>query len=181
LPTDTAAARAEIESLTGVARRALRDVRAVAHDEHAVSLDAELAAAAALLGAAGIATHIDVDLPDLPGSAESVLAWAVREGATNTLRHSEATVWSVTAGRAWGRAWLEIVNDGAPPDRAGDGDGDGSGLAGVAERARAVSGTASSGPLPGDRFRLRVEVPEGADVADVAGARDVTEVGGGPP
>jgi two-component system sensor histidine kinase DesK len=50
LPTDTAAARAEIESLTDVARGALRDVRAVAQDEHVVSLPAEVDAATALLG-----------------------------------------------------------------------------------------------------------------------------------
>jgi two-component system, NarL family, sensor histidine kinase DesK len=161
LPTDTAAARAEIESLTGVARSALRDVRAVAHDEHAVSLDAELAAAAALLGAAGIATHIDVDLPDLPDAGESVLAWAVREGATNTLRHSAATAWWVTAGRSGGRVRLEIVNDGAPPTAAGDG----SGLAGVSERARAASGSSSAGPVDGNRFRLVVDIPETAEVA----------------
>jgi two-component system sensor histidine kinase DesK len=162
LPTDTAAARAEIESLTGVARSALRDARAVAHDEHAVSLDAELSAAAALLGAAGIVTRIDVDLPDLPGSVESVLAWAVREGATTTLRHSEATAWSVTAGRSDGRVVLEIVNDGAP---SSDVAGDGSGLAGLAERARAAAGSASAGPLDHGRFRLVVDVPVTAHAA----------------
>jgi two-component system sensor histidine kinase DesK len=113
LPTDAAAARNEIESLTGVARRALRDVRAVARDEHGVALPAELDAAAALLGAAGIATRVDVDLPGLAAPAEQVLAWAVREGATNTLRHSEATTWTVTGARQDGRVTLEIVNDGA--------------------------------------------------------------------
>jgi two-component system sensor histidine kinase DesK len=161
LASDTAAARAEIESLTGVARSALRDVRAVAHDEHGVSLEAELSAAAVLLEAAGIATHIDVDLADLPAPVESVLAWAVREGATNTLRHSEATTWRVTAGRSDGRVRLEIVNDGAASMVSSDG----TGLAGLADRARAVSGSSSAGPLDGDRFRLVVEIPETAEVA----------------
>jgi two-component system sensor histidine kinase DesK len=113
LPTDAAAARTEIESLTGVARRALRDVRAVARDEHGVALPAELDAAAALLGAAGIATRVDVELPGLAAPAEEVLAWAVREGATNTLRHSEATTWTVTGARRDGWVTFEIVNDGA--------------------------------------------------------------------
>jgi two-component system sensor histidine kinase DesK len=163
LPIDAPAARAEIESLTGVARSALRDVRAVTHDEHGVSLAAELDAAAALLGAAGIATHIDVDLPDVAGPVDSLFAWAVREGATNTLRHSEATAWWVTAGRSRSGEWLEIVNDGVPRD--GVADGGGSGLAGLAERARAVSGSASAGPVGEGRFRLRVEVPEVAEVS----------------
>lgn len=42
LAKDPAAARAEIESLTEVAREALRDTRAIARDEHAVSLSTEL-------------------------------------------------------------------------------------------------------------------------------------------
>jgi two-component system sensor histidine kinase DesK len=157
LPTDTAAARAEIESLTKVARGALRDVRAVARDEHGVSLAAEIDAAVALLGAAGIVTRVDVDLPGVTGPAQEIFAWAVREGATNTLRHSDATTWRVTAGRQGGRATLEIVNDGAPART-----GHGSGLAGLRGRARAMSGSADAGRTPDGLFRLHVEIPEDA-------------------
>jgi two-component system, NarL family, sensor histidine kinase DesK len=157
LPTDPAAARAEVESLTGVARGTLRDMRAVTQHEHEVSLAGEIQAAAALLGAAGIATTVDVELPDLAGPIEEVLAWAVREGATNALRHSAATTWSVTARRQAGRVALEIVNDGAPVPR-----GNGSGLAGLVVRAHAVSGSASATRSPDARFRLLVELPEGA-------------------
>jgi two-component system, NarL family, sensor histidine kinase DesK len=155
LSSDEEAARAEIEGLTGVARGALRDVRAVAHDEHAVSLTAEIDAAAALLSAAGIDTRIDVDASGLAHPVEEVFAWAVREGATNTLRHSDAAHWSVTVTRRARSVRLEIVNDGAP-ERIGRG----SGLAGLVERAGALSGSAS-GALVGDgRFRLLVEIPE---------------------
>jgi two-component system sensor histidine kinase DesK len=163
LPSDTAAARAEIEGLTGVARGALRDVRAVARDEHGVSLPSEVEAAAALLAAAGIDTRVDVDLPELSGlapPAAEVLAWAVREGATNVLRHSEATAWSLTGHRGAGRVTLEMVNDGATPDddaRAGGG-----GLAGLRSRAAAVAGSVSAGFLADGRFRLAVELPDGA-------------------
>jgi two-component system, NarL family, sensor histidine kinase DesK len=47
--------------------------------------------------------------------AESVLAWAVREGATNILRHSQAATVSISAGRSAGRVWVQIVSDGAEP------------------------------------------------------------------
>jgi len=165
LPTDAAAARAEIEGLTGVARDTLRDVRAVARDEHGVSLPSEVEAAAALLAAAGIATRVDVDLPDLSGltpPAAEVLAWAVREGATNVLRHSEATAWSLTGWRRAGRVTLEMVNDGAAPEEgAGDGIGR-SGLAGLRSRAAAVAGSVSAGFVADGRFRLAVEIPDGA-------------------
>jgi two-component system sensor histidine kinase DesK len=155
LASDEDAARAEIESLTGVARGALRDVRAVAHDEHAVSLGAELDAAAALLGAAGIETSIDVEVPALAHPVEEVFAWAVREGATNTLRHSDAVHWTVSVARHGAAVRLEMVNDGAPARI-----GRGSGLAGLTERAGALSGLATAGLVGDGRFRLLVEIPE---------------------
>jgi two-component system, NarL family, sensor histidine kinase DesK len=155
LPTDTAAAHAEIDSLTGVARRALHDVRAVTRDEHGVTLAAEIDAASALLGAAGIVTEVNVDLPDLAHPTEEVFAWVVREGATNTLRHSQATRWTVTGARRAGRVVLEIVNDGAPAQI-----GHGSGLAGLHERALDLSGSATAERTPDGRFRLHVELPE---------------------
>jgi two-component system, NarL family, sensor histidine kinase DesK len=54
LHRDLAAARAEIEGLTKVARGALRDMRAVTSDQHAVSLPTETDGATALLQAAGV-------------------------------------------------------------------------------------------------------------------------------
>src|SRR5215470_3905286 len=96
-------------------------------------------------------------LPDLPRPAEEVLAWAVREGITNVLRHSQATACSVTAARRDGMVWLEIVNDGARPPA-----GAGTGLAGLAERARALSGSAAGGYTRSGRFRLLIQIPEEA-------------------
>jgi two-component system sensor histidine kinase DesK len=164
LPTDTAAARAEIEDLTVVARDALRDMRAVARDEHGVSLPTELESAATLLEAAGVRADVDVELGVVAGPTEPVLAWAVRESATNTLRHSAATTWQVAARRWQGTIELEIVNDGVAP--AGDGDrhadGAGIGLAGLRQRAEALSGTLAAGSTADGRFRLRIEIPEAA-------------------
>ncbi|MEU8319383.1 histidine kinase [Nonomuraea sp. NPDC048881] len=155
LVKDAGAARAEIESLTGVARDALRDVRAITRDELAVSLRTEIDGAAALLGAAGVGTRLDVAaLPPLSGPAHDALAWAIREGTTNLLRHSEATTCAITVARGGGRVRLQIVNDGV----RGVGR-PGSGLAGVTERARAASGSSSTAVHDG-RFRLSVEVPE---------------------
>jgi two-component system sensor histidine kinase DesK len=155
LPSDPAAAYREIESLTGVARSALRDMRAVTRGEHDVSLPAEVDSAQAILEAAGVATRVAVALPGLSPALDAVLAWGIREGTTNILRHSQATTAVITAGRADGLAWLEIVNDEARP--AADG---GSGLAGLTGRARALGGTAIGGYLGAGTFRLRIELPE---------------------
>ncbi|MEU9868093.1 histidine kinase [Actinomadura sp. NPDC048021] len=157
LAKDPAAAGAEIESLTEVAREALRDTRAIARDEHAVSLSTELDGAAALLGAAGVHTRLDVaELPALPVPVQSALAWAIREGTTNLLRHSQAHSCAISLSRHQGTVRLEIINDGVRGTAE-----HGSGLCGVAERARAVSGTVSATVRDG-RFRFRVEVPEEA-------------------
>jgi two-component system sensor histidine kinase DesK len=160
LPSDPAAARAEIEGLTQLARSALHDVRVVTHDRQRVALRTEIDAAMALLAAAGIDTRLDVDLPEsgLDAAVGDVLGWAVREGTTNLLRHSDARTCWLSAGRSGGAVRLEVVNDGVR-DAAGRGHG-GSGLAGLAERAGAVSGTVTAGRLPDGRFRLVVEIPE---------------------
>jgi two-component system sensor histidine kinase DesK len=155
LRSDPPAARAEIASLTEIARDTLRGVRTVTSDEHTVSLRTETKGAAALLEAAGVDARIDVDLPGLPPPVDNMLAWAVREGVTNVLRHSQASTCSITAGRGDGRARLEIVNDGVQAPS-----GEGTGLAGLTERATALSGSVTAGPVGDGRFRLLVEVPE---------------------
>ena len=155
LSSDPQAARSEIASLTQLARNALRDIRGVTRGQPKASYRAEVDGAAALLAAAGISTHIDADLPQLSPPVDDVLGWAVREAVTNILRHSEAETCSITARRQAGRTRLEIVNDGASPGVA-----EGTGLAGLAERARALSGSASAQHIPDGRFRLAVEVPE---------------------
>jgi two-component system, NarL family, sensor histidine kinase DesK len=155
LHSDASAARAEIEGLTEVARDALRGIRAVTRDQYAVSLRTEIDAAAALLATAGIRVGVELDVPDLPGPVEGMLAWAVREGVTNMLRHSDARTCSITTARSDGTLRLEIVNDGARPPTAG-----GSGLAGLGERARALSGSVAAERTGDGRFRLLVEVPE---------------------
>jgi two-component system sensor histidine kinase DesK len=157
LGSDPAAAREKIESLTGLARDALRGIRAVGRDEHAVSLRHETEGAAALLAAAGVQARLDLDLPELPPALERLLAWAVREGVTNALRHSEARTCSISGRRLDGTIALEVLNDGVSGPV-----GEGSGLAGLAERARTLAGSVSAGRTAGGGFRLRVEVPERA-------------------
>jgi two-component system, NarL family, sensor histidine kinase DesK len=140
-----------------VARDALRDIHEVTRDERTVSLRTEADGAGALLAAAGVDARIDVALSGLAATVDNVLGWAVREGVTNMLRHSEPRTSSITARRRSGRVWLEIINDGVRP-RAGTGRG----LAGLAERARALSGSVATERTRDGRFRLVVEIPEEA-------------------
>ncbi|MGA6165799.1 sensor histidine kinase [Amycolatopsis magusensis] len=153
-------AKAEIESLVVVAQEALRGVREVTRDEHVASLPKETEGAVALLEAAGIGVRLDLDLPaphELPDRVHATLAWALREGVTNILRHSQATGCEITGGTRDGKYALEIVNDGA------DGEiGEGSGLAGLSDRVVALSGSAVVEHTGDGRFRLSVEIPQEA-------------------
>jgi two-component system sensor histidine kinase DesK len=154
LDHDRPAARSEIQSLTAVARQALRGLSAVTHDQHVAKLRTETDGAVALLRAAGVSTAVEIELPGLAGPTEAVFAWAVREGVTNVLRHSQAQACEIRAGQRNGLAWLEIVNDGAaapsPP---------GTGLTGLAARASAKSGSLATTHSADGSFRLYVELP----------------------
>jgi len=155
LARNTGAARAEIEDVARVAREALRGVRAITRDgTHAVHLRQEIDGATTLMRAAHIAPRVEVDLPELPPPVEGTLAWAVREGVTNVLRHSRATTCAISAGTRDGVVHLSVVNDGADP-----GGPAGSGLLGLAERVRALSGSFAAGPVEPGGFRLAVELP----------------------
>ena len=157
LRSDTAAAQLEIEDLTALARDALHGMRAVTSGKHAVSLRGEADSAAKLLLAAGVATEIDIDVADVSPAAERVLAWAVREGVTNLLRHSDPRTVSITALCQDDTVRLEVVNDAAHPPAP-----EGRGLAGLRERAREVSGTVSAHRSADGRFQLVLEIPREA-------------------
>jgi two-component system sensor histidine kinase DesK len=156
LRKDAEAARIEVVDMTRLARDTLHGMRAVARDEHAVSLPREADGAAVLLAAAGITPTIDVSSAGLADTTQEMFAWAVREGVTNILRHSDARICSITVARHDGHARLKIVNDGA---RVPDGSGDGTGLAGLAARAATLSGSVTADRGTGDLFHLVVEIP----------------------
>jgi two-component system sensor histidine kinase DesK len=161
LADDSARAKAEIESPTGLAREALHDMRQVASDKRSVSFRRELDAAIVLLDAIGIAARVDVEIDVKGHRLENVLSWAVREGTTNLLRHSDANACSISLARSDGVLRLVIANDGVRDTGTGVGavSSNGSGLAGLAERAQAARGTVDAS-LTGDGwYRLVVELP----------------------
>ena len=84
-------ARREIAEVEQVAREALSEVRDAVSGYRRPTLDGELAGARMALSAAGIAADVERTEVALDPAVEAVLAWAVREGATNVIRHSGAT------------------------------------------------------------------------------------------
>ncbi len=163
LPGRADDAAREIGEVEGVARSALTEVREAVSGYRRPTLDDELDGARMALSAAGIAADVTRAPVRLSPEVEAVLAWSVREGATNVIRHSQARRCTVTVAADLVNASVEVVDDGTGSDRSGNGGGDGAGhgLAGLAERAGVVRGRVDAGPRPGGGFGLRVTVPVG--------------------
>jgi two-component system sensor histidine kinase DesK len=175
----TRKAAAEVRDIHGVARAALREVREAVVGYRQLALGEELAGAREMLEAAGISCRIENGAGPLPKPVEALLAWVVREGTTNVIRHSRARRCDIRLARQGGKngeaaeVSAEVSDDGRGPFPARDGakgsgaEGSGigsstggSGLAGLAERVAAFAGAGfDSGPLPGGGFRLRVSLP----------------------
>lgn len=154
--TDPEAAAVHAADIEQIGRRALVDVRQSVDAMRAPSLADELATVRRALDAAGIATT--VDWPDDPpsGETEGVLAWVLREAATNVIRHSSAGACRIHLARADGQVALTIADDGigaptTPAVRLG-------GLAGLRDRLADAGGQLSI-DHPEEGFRLVATVP----------------------
>jgi two-component system sensor histidine kinase DesK len=152
---DPVSAAREIEDIRNVTRDALAEVRGAVHGYRTQGLSDALERAETALTAAGIACELERPSRALPPDVESVLAWAVREGTTNVVRHSGAGHCSIRVRAGEDAAAVEVLDDG----RASNAIGGGSGLAGLAERADRVQGTLEAGARPAGGFRLRLSVP----------------------
>jgi two-component system sensor histidine kinase DesK len=110
------------------------------------------------LQAAGIEARLEAADVELPPEVEAVLAWAVREGTTNIVRHSHARSCRIAVLPGPAAVSAEVVDDGEIQGTAGTGNG----LAGLRERAARVEGSVEAGPGPDGGFRLCVTVPRPA-------------------
>lgn len=144
----------ELADIRAIAQTALEDTRAVVNDYRTVTVAVEARNAAAVLRSAGIACEARIDAPDLPVEMGAVFAVAIREAATNILRHSRATEASLELIRSTPDEYrLTITNNGAGPLRAG-----GTGILGITERAATWSGRVDT-RRGDDTFTLVVRIP----------------------
>jgi two-component system sensor histidine kinase DesK len=164
-------AAVEVREVETVARQALGEVRDAVSGYRRPTLEGELAGARMALTAAGIDSEVQPPAAPVAPEVEAVLAWAVREGATNVIRHSGARRCSLRVSTGLADVAVEVIDDGrgggngryGPGDRSPDAGEGGNGLLGLAERAADMSGSVESGTLPdGSGFRLRVSIPLGA-------------------
>jgi two-component system sensor histidine kinase DesK len=159
---DPARCAQELTEIEQVARQTLREVREAVAGYRQPRLESELDAARQLLAAAGITYEIAPPPGALPPEIAAVLAWTVREGVTNVIRHSRAHVCRIRLTQPPGAVGVEVINDGGPRPDPPSAERRGLGLAGLQERVTALGGQMEVGPLHqggGDEFRLWVELP----------------------
>lgn len=150
-------AAGELADIRGIAQTALDDTRAVVNDYRTVTVAVEARNAAAVLRSAGITCEARIEVADLPTAVGAVFALAIREAATNILRHSRATQASLGLVRSGeDEIVLTVVNNGSGPLRTG-----GTGLAGLTERVAAWGGTVQTSRRD-ETFTLIVRIPADA-------------------
>jgi two-component system sensor histidine kinase DesK len=159
LRRDPQAAEAALGDLEVVAHDSIAAVREMVTGYRQRSLADELQSAAEVLRAAGIAPQVGDPGMTLDDSSDSLLAWSVREGITNVLRHSGARHCRISIRPEAGGVILEILDDGRGAAAAPQPGGGGSGLRGLRERLAAANGSLEAGARPEGGFRLAVRVP----------------------
>lgn len=154
---DPARAGEEMADVERVARAALAEVRE-AVSGYRPGLGIEVQNAQRVLRGAGIDATVEGGEVIVDGPVGEMLAWVVREAATNVLRHSKAHQCTIRLSRAGGQALLEVSDDGIgclSPDAAGNG------LRGIRDRVAEAGGDVEVASTPGGGLRVRVTVPMG--------------------
>jgi two-component system sensor histidine kinase DesK len=170
------AVAAELGDIGRVSRQTLHDIREAVSGYRRPTLAVEIITARASLEAAGIQLDDDPALMTRSGTfgpeAEAALAWCLREGATNVIRHSGAQHCRIRLIERRSELSLEISDDGRGLDGTSTrtGTGTGSGLHNMSERLSAIGGRFAAGPAgragkdrkdgkDGRGFRLVATVP----------------------
>jgi len=166
VPTDPVAAAEHAADIEEVGRQAMAQLRDTVDGAVVPILADELREAQTSLTAAGIRATVR-SAQSVPGAVAAPLAWAVREGVTNVLRHSGASECRVDVTREGGRVRLTITDDGVGVPSASDGlvedagpGGRRGGLDGLADRLSAARGGLDVA-RGGDGFTLTAWVPDG--------------------
>ncbi|WP_206663963.1 sensor histidine kinase [Sphingomonas oligophenolica] len=155
VPRDPTAAVHETLAIGRTARDGLADIRAALAGQLGGSLTHELQASVEALSAAGIDVQVSGGACAIPGDTGAILAMALREAVTNTIRHAQARSCEIAISFDDLYARLAVADDGIGDDGSVT---DGSGLRGMRQRLAAAGGSLALTPNnPG--LRLEALVP----------------------
>lgn len=162
-PRNLDAALAQVADIEAVGRQALTEIREAVTGYREGSLSTELDRARSALAASDIEVVVQETGPPLPPQTEALLGWVVREGVTNVVRHSGASLARIELRTDGDHAHLTITDNGSGPPPASPTSPSphrlGTGLRGLTERLAAAGGSLSSGPAQGGGFRVTATLP----------------------
>ncbi len=136
MDSDPDAARKEIAEIRDASRASLREVRAAVAGMNATTLKVEIERARNALESAGVTLSVKGEAPALEPRADTALGLAMREAATNIIRHSGARSARLTLSAAEGSARFTIEDDGG-----GGAPVEGEGLTGMRRRLEGLGGS----------------------------------------
>src|SRR5688572_23070020 len=148
---DPAKALQEMQDVERISRQGLAEVREAITGYRSTGLTAEIEHVRDTLTAAGIDTTIEALPIALAPAQESALTMALREAATNVIRHAAATTCHIRFYAQDGSALMEVQDDG----RGGDAPF-GNGLTGMRERIQALGGALQRETERGTRLTISV-------------------------
>ena len=149
---DPAKAMQEMAEIERISRQGLAEVREAITGYRSSGLAAEIEHVRDTLTAAGIDTTIEARSVTLAPAQESALTLALREAATNVIRHAAATKCHIKFYAQDGSALMEVQDDG----RGGEAPF-GNGLNGMRERIQALGGMLRRDT--GQGTRLMISLP----------------------
>ncbi len=157
LPEHAERATEQAREIEQVARLVLQEVREAVRGYRQPTLSTEVAGARVALEAANITLCVEKSMGMLPARIEAMLSWAVREGITNVLRHSQAQHCTLRLLQTEEAVWVEVSDDGVGKTEGTTG----TGLAGLRERVASLGGAVEADSRPEGGFRLCVRLPLG--------------------
>lgn len=151
LARDPERAKQEIAEVERIARDGLAEVREAVTGYRASGLQAEIQHVHQALVGAGIETTIDTPTVALAPAQETALSLALREAATNVIRHAAASRCHIRFHARDGSVLMEIEDNGV-----GGNAPFGNGLTGMRERIQALGGMLSRETERGTRLLIQL-------------------------
>jgi two-component system sensor histidine kinase DesK len=148
---DSAKAMQEMAEVERIARQGLAEVREAITGYRSTGLAAEIEHVRETLTAAGIDTTIEARPIALAPAQESALTLALREAATNVIRHAHATRCHIRFYAQDGSALMEVQDDGRGSDAPF-----GNGLTGMKERVQSLGGALQRESERGTKLLIRL-------------------------
>lgn len=147
----------EFDAVSETLNEAMRTVRASVHDMRDEATDPESLMRSALNGCGVGEAKVAFEASSLPPDVARCFVSIVREAATNTVRHSDATAIEVQV-REYPGLFQLVVQDNGTREGADHSNAPGMGLQTMEDRVRALGGVLRTGWRDG--FRVFVSVPK---------------------